>query len=362
MYDARVKLFVYNEGVRAGVVTAINSLQWAPAWAGAGEIKLVCAATAENLALLAPGAVLYNPDTPALAAFVIAMELNSDKASMTVRGKFTLYRLHSRVAKGKTTVTDAAAGLVTVCRNNLRGLPVVIPDTIPFTAPCAETELAWCTLLDAAETLAQAGGYGVRCRFDAVTASETLELEQGTDRRPGQAGYYGYFSVRMQNLSGAEYTIDTSEYANVVLCGGEAPTETDTFTRYFCEVGDTATTGNARHELWVDASSVRHKYTVVNVDGSETEQTYTEEEYQAAVQRYARAALRAHLGTRSLKCTAADTLLVYGRDYDLGDRMPLRVEPFGLRASARVASVKLVYEHGGRTVQPVFDNMNFEEG
>lgn len=90
MYDARVKLFVYHEGVRAGVVTAINSLQWAPAWAGAGEIKLVCAATAENLALLAPGAVLYNPDTPALAAFVIAMELNSDKVSMTVRGKFTL--------------------------------------------------------------------------------------------------------------------------------------------------------------------------------------------------------------------------------------------------------------------------------
>ena len=272
------------------------------------------------------------------------------------------HNIAQRIAKGKTTVTDAAAGLLDLCRANLRELEVALPDAADFTAPCEAVDLEWVTCLDAMTQLAETGGFGLRCAFDPATGSETLELLQGKDRSaPGSDLYMGYFSTRMQNLSSPTYTEDASDYANVVLCGGEEPSEGDSFTRYFCEVGDITAAGNARHELWVDGSSVKHKYTVQNADGSTAEKTYTETEYQTAVQNYARAALANHLGTRQLKCTAADSQMIYGQDYALGDIVPVRVEEIGLEATARVASIKIIYESTGRSLCPVFDNFTFKK-
>ena len=208
------------------MVDSANSLQWAPAFADVGEIKLVCGATATNRAMLVQGAVLYNPDTPGLAALIVATELDSDARKLTVRGKFTLQRFAQRIAKGKTTVTDAAAGLLDLCRANLRELEVALPDAADFTAPCEAVDLEWVTCLDAMTQLAETGGFGLRCAFDPATGSETLELLQGKDRSaPGSDLYMGYFSTRMQNLSSPTYTEDASDYANVVLCGGEEPSE-----------------------------------------------------------------------------------------------------------------------------------------
>ena len=124
---------------------------------------------------------------------------------------------------------------------------------------------------------------------------------------------------------------------------------------------DMTASGNARRELWVDGSSVRHKYTVQNADGTTSDAEYSEAEYQAAVQNYARAALKNHMSTRQLKCTAANTNLIYGTDYELGDLVPVRVEELGLNAVARVASIRLIYESTGGSLQPVLDHFTFKE-
>ena len=354
-----LKLIVYHNAERAGLVENITSLQWKPAFCNAGEFKLVCAATAENRALLVPDALLYNPDTPGQAALVLAVEADGNACKLTVRGKFSLCRLTARVARGTYVVTEAASALLRICRENLRGLAVEIPQGVGFTAPCSET-IAWQDCCTAAVQLAKAGGFGVRMRFDPASATETLELTQGKNRSaPGTELYNGYFSTRMQNLTGAVYTEDTSSYANVILCGGEPPAEGDSFTRYFCEVGDLTATGNARRELWVDGSSVTHRHTVQGTDGTTAEAVYSEAEYQTVLQNYARAALTAHMSTRELKCTAADTTMRYGEDYNLGDRVPLRIEELGLDATAQVSAVCLIYENGVRTRNPVLDNFIF---
>ena len=361
MYET-LRLYVYHGTTRVGLVQSAISLQWMPKFAEVGECKLVCPADSTNRALLVRGATLYNPDTPGLAAVVLAVEADCDAHKLTVRGRFSLCRFAQRVAKGSRLVTDAAAGLLELCRTNLRGLAVTVPDAADFAAPCSET-IAWTDCAAAAVQLATAGGFGVRVAFAPTTAAETLQLVQGKDRSvPGTALYNGYFSTRMQNLSAPVYTLDAGDYANVILCGGEEPKDGDTFTRYFCEVGDLSAAGNDRHELWVDGSSLSHKYTVQNADGTTADAVYTETEYQTVVQNYARAALKAHLCTRTLKCTAANTQMVFGRDYDLGDTVPVLVEELGLRATARVASIRLVYESAGCTLQPVLDTFTFEEG
>ena len=230
MYDI-LRLYVYHDGVRVGMAESADSLQWMPAFDDLGEFKLVCAATETNRALLVLDAVLYNPDTPGLAAVVLAAEADGDNHRMTVRGKFSLCLFKRRTARGSRTITDGAAGLLEICRTNLRELGVAVPDAAGFVAPCEET-VAWTDCASAAVQLMQAGGFGGRVRFDPATAAQTLELLQGKDRSvPGTALYNGYFSTRMQNLSGAVYTQDASDYANVVLCGGEEPGENDSFTR-----------------------------------------------------------------------------------------------------------------------------------
>lgn len=358
MSDA-VKLYVYHGAQRAGLVGDISSLQWMPEWADAGEIKLVCALTDKNRALLQLWEILYNPDTPELAAVVTALTYDAGKSTITVRGQFSLGRFSQRVAKGTRTITDAAAGLLEICRTNLRGLPVTIPASAGFAAPCSET-VEWTDCLSAITQLAKAGGFGVRVTFDPLTAAETLELLQGQDRSvQGSALYRGYFGTRMRNLSSPSLEMDASDYANVAICGGEAPGEDDTWQQLWIEVGDTDATGPQRRELWVDGKSVTHRHTVQNADGSTSEAVYTEPEYQTALTNYATAALLNHYIEQSLKATAVDLILTYGEDYDLGDRLPIRVPELGLTASARVASIKLTYEATGRKITPVFDDIEF---
>lgn len=354
-----LKLYIYRDSRRVGLVESVNSLQWMPAWDDVGEFKLVCAASEKNRARLVKWATLYNPDTPGIAAIITAVNTETAKSTMTVRGQFSLRRFKQRVAKGSRTITDAAAGLLELCRANLRGLPVTVPESADFTAPCQET-IEWIDCCTAITQLAKAGGFGVRVRFDKTTADETLNLRRGTDRSvQGTENYRGYFGTRMRNLSGVSMEDDGNDYANVVLCSGEKPTDQDTWQQLFLEVGATEAAGADRHELWVDGSSVTHRHTIQKPDGSTEEATYTEEEYKTVLTNYATAALLEHLGRLTLKATATDTQLRYGEDYDLGDIVPLQVPELGVTASARVSSIKLIYEHTGRTVEPVFDNITF---
>lgn len=357
MSDAAVKVYVYHGAQRVGLVGNISSLQWMPEWADVGEIKMVCALNARNRRLLQQWDTLYNPDTPEIAAVITALTSDVEKTTITVRGKFGLCRFAQRIAKGTRTVTDAAAGVLEICRTNLRGLPVTVPDSATFTAPCSET-VEWTDCCSAITQLAQAGGFGVRVRFDPLTGAERLELLQGKDRSvQGGEWYRGYFGTRLRNLSAVSLAQDASDYANVAICGGEAPTESDTWQQLWIEVGDTAAQGADRHELWVDGSSVTHRHTVQNADGSTTEAVYTEEEYKTALTNYATAALLNHYIEQTLKATTVDLLLHYGEDFDLGDRLPIRVPELDLVASAQITSIKLTYEATGRKVVPVFDDI-----
>ena len=99
MYDI-LRLYVYHDGVRVGMAESADSLQWMPAFDDLGEFKLVCAATETNRTLLVMDAVLYNPDTPGLAAVVLAVEADGDNHRMTVRGKFSLCLFKRRTALG----------------------------------------------------------------------------------------------------------------------------------------------------------------------------------------------------------------------------------------------------------------------
>lgn len=349
------ELYVYRDGVRIGMVEGIESLQWLVEFRGAGEFNLLCAATAANRALLRQWDTLYNPDTPDVAAVILYLQSKIDAkgaAVLQVRGQFSVCRWAQRVVLGSAEVSDAAAGIVSLASANRRGLPCeVLPTDI--TAPCSET-VEWGSCLDAFMQLAEAAGIGFSVRFDPLSAQESLVVLAGTDRsNSGTEAYVGCFSSEMQNLSEVSVTLDGSDCANVILCGGAVQ---EGEKRLIVEVGSLAATGAQRRELWVDGSGVSRQYQQQAGDGTLTTAEYTDAEYEVVLKHYAAGALLNHLNRTQIKATAEDTALAYGRDYALGDTLPVVEPALGLRAKAQVTAVRLIYEGASRVLQPVFGN------
>lgn len=337
---------------RVGMIGGVTSLQWQPAYRTAGEIKLICAGTPDNVAMLQRWTLLYNQDTPDIAAIITYVRARLTKAGveLEVRGEFSVARWRQRVILGALTITQAASGALAAARDNLRGLPASsVPAAPGITDRAINEAFELDTVLDILETCARKGGYGFSSRFDRRTGQEVLTLYEGVDRTAG-GSYVGYFGTAMQNLPEAILTTDCTDYCNVAVCAGEnTAAQSGGWAREIVTVGSTGKTGVDRHEMYVDGSGITH---------TQGDRTLTAAEYTAALTSYAGAALVGHLATQSITATASDVNMVYQRDYNLGDVIPIRLPELGLSATARVLAVKMVYELGGCTIRPVLGDFD----
>ena len=118
-------LHVYDEDLlRQGVVEDIDSLQWLSLYAGAGEVKLVCAATDKNLDLLRRGRRLWCTEQPESAVIAqIEISDTGEKATMTVRAPLSTNRWARRVAMWTTLVKNVEIAMYKLVNDNRRGLP-----------------------------------------------------------------------------------------------------------------------------------------------------------------------------------------------------------------------------------------------
>lgn len=337
-----MSLYVYSPAKeRLGEVRGITSLQWLEEYQGTGEAKLACGATAANRALLQAGNLLLNTDRPQLLSLIQSVEVDDDAktAKLTVRAKMTACRLAERVVYYTESYTHAGQGMRDIAARNLRGLPLDAP-ALPadFTDTALAGQVSWGSVLDAVEDIAAASGLGFRVAVDAALA-ESLEVYRGVDRSvSGSPAYVGFFGDDAGNLASIQIKEDVSGCANVaIVCGqGEGSA------RRMAETDLSA--GGARRELYVDARDLAQKITETSADGSTTEKNLTDAEYDALLRARGLAKLAEAAGTLSIKAQLAQTMLLFGRDYELGDILPLRAAKYGVSVKVRVTKVKLVYE------------------
>lgn len=349
-------LYAYQNRKRMGLIEGIESLQWMPEWQSAGEFKLICSCSEKNRELLIDWGMLYNPDTPNIAAIITYLDKTIHKGGRTfieARGEFTSRRWKGRTVLGDVNVTDAVSGIFSIADANKRGIQVTTGSSqktsqIDYTA-------SWGSCYEAFCDIAEAGDIGFRHTFDPVTAEETLDILTGTDRsEQGTEEYVGYFGTAPQNVASASSILDYSDYGNVGVCVGEAPSDGDTLTQQVVYVGQTSLTGNDRHEIYIDGSGVSHTYQTEDAEGRTIQATYTDEEYKTVLTNYAWAALLKHMNVFTVKLEARNTVPVYGIDYEMGDTMPIIIKEIGLRAKAMVTAVKLIYEESGKSMELAF--------
>ncbi len=343
-------LYVYDTDLhRCGLVEDIRSLQWMSEYQDAGEVKLVCGATAKNRELLADDFRLYCTEQPE-SALIRQSEVFDDgkDATLTVRAVLSAARWGDRVVMATRRITNVEQGMLELAEQNRRGLPGVTAPPKGIEAK-TDTQISWGSVLEGEITLAKAAGLGFREIFDPRTAQETFEVYQGTDRTQGE-GYNGYFGDDAGNLSDFRVVQGSDGWKNFAVVGGQGEGSARTIVTVPLQAGQ----GDGLRELWVDAKDVGRGYQVAVPDGSGgytyTEKTYTEEEYKAVLQARGLEKLAEHLRTLQVEATLGQGLMQYGRDYALGDILPLKLAGYGLRLSARIAAVRTVYESSGRTV------------
>lgn len=149
------------------------------------------------------------------------------------------------------------------------------------------------------------------------------------------------FSPENENLISSKYQMDSSEFRNVALVGGEG----EGIGRFLSTFGNA--TGLDRYEMFVDASS-----TTTEVEEG---QTISTEEYRAILSNLGKEALSETSVTESFEGDVdTENMYQYKVHYNLGDIVTLKNE-YGIGADARITEIVETWDNEGYTFEPKFD-------
>jgi hypothetical protein len=353
--------------IRLDLLEHDDSIQWYEEYQAPGEVKVVAQLTEKNLALLIEGNRIYNPDTDTVARIDhVDLDQLKNEDVITARAKLTAELLEERVVMATVNVTNVEAAMYGIYAQNRRGMPIEIGASRGF-AERNDMEITWNSVLDAEKRLADVSGLGFKVIFEPETGLETLVVYKGVDRtNENNDDYIGYFGTDVEAIENVSVSKGITEYKNVAVVAGAG--EGADRTVRIVSLGNF--TGEYRRELYVDARDLQREYQVATPTGTFDQQgnpiysyetrTYPEHQYLAMLDQRGREKLAERLRTFSITCDITQNNVVYGVDYNLGDRVPVKLPEYGIYATARVAAATRIYEMGGRKIVAIFSEFELE--
>lgn len=360
--------YIYNaDRERIGVLQHDDAVQWLENYQSPGEVKIDALATQDNNAMLVEGNRVYNTETNTVAR-ICHVDLVQTEAEelITVRADITTELLSDRVLMATEHAVNVEEAMYAVYSKNRRDLPLAVGDAEGYTEQ-TDMELTWGSVLDAEKKLAEISGLGFTVLFDPETGEEVFKVYKGVDRSNEEyPGYIGYFGTDVGNIQNVSVMSGTTDYKNVAVVAG-AETGAAREVR-IVSLGNVS--GENRRELYVDARDLQREYQVAIPTGQYDERgnpiytyetrTYTDAEYYAILDARGREKLAECLRTFSITCTVTQNNIIYGSDYFLGDRMPIKLPEYGIYASARISSVTMVYEQDGNKIIALLSEFKLE--
>lgn len=266
-----------------GIFDTAKSIIWHSVYYGVGDFEIYAKATPRNLELLQKNRYITRVDefndTLGIIEKINIIDSIQDGRMMIATGRFAKSILDRRLIyklSGKTNTPTVLRGNVeanirrVVSENAIscpfdsrRNFPVLelgalanIPDIIVDDAGnAAEKQVSYQNLLEYTDGVLQEYGLSSEVILDTDNVAKKLKyrVTKGTDRSvDNTAGLEPVvFSTDYDNLSGTEYSYDTTTEKNTALIGGEGEGKD----RFYSLVAPNKT-GLERRELWVDASSL----------------------------------------------------------------------------------------------------------
>jgi len=331
-----MELYVFDANRQpAGVVESFEYLRWTRKYSQCGSFELKAIATAENLALLTLGNLLWKSGGEEAGIIEYVEISQEEKELITVSGRFAVSYLARRIVWDTEILNGTIADCVGQLVNNHLINPGNTDRRMDFLAydggglsDPVSTQISYKNLMDAAMSLCEAADAGIKAVFNPATGIFTVTLYKGAESQ-------AVFSWEYENLTSQTFTKSASDYANVALVGGEG----EGVERVFAVYGESE--GAERREVFVDAKSLRSE------DFGD--------EYTAALLFQGQSKLSELVMAQSFDASVnPHGNLTYGTDFDLGQTVKVISKKWGVTLTTRISEIEESYDSTGQSLDITF--------
>lgn len=336
-----MEIRIYDAGMNfQGIIENQRSLLWNRQYNETGDFELHCPVTPYNIGLLQMGNLVWKKGS-ADAGIIESrhIEEDADTNEIIISGRFLTAYMDRRLVRPTYNFSGRAEVAMRTILTNAVAIPHVQLGTLQGYTDGIEFQATYKKLLSIEQKIAKQVQFGFRFRPDFTNKTITFEVYKGLDRSMGQSDRARViFSEDFRNLNKATFEENDQVYSNVCYVGGKGEGEG----RIYVAVGDTASTGLERREIFVNGSDV-------------SDENLTENEYLEKLRQRGRDKLAECAYYNAVECEA----IPYGNfqylvDYDLGDIVTVKKESWDVAQNLRLSAVTEIYENGTQTISPVF--------
>lgn len=342
-----------------GVVDTFSSIIWRPAYYDIGDFEIYIEANDTNVKLLQENRlVVRNSDitvdnngnsTYKNVMIIKNIEIKTDVENgdyLTITGSELKKLLHQRIVWSQTNLTGTAeAGIRQLVNQNainpsntIRKIPNLVLGALAGFTETIEKQITGDYLDEAIIEICTSYNYG----WDIFGYNNTyvFVVYKGLDRSYNQTVRpYVVFSDTFDNLFNTDYQLETENYANTALIGGEGEGTARTYTTI-----NNANSGLARYEMFVDAKDISSN------NGEITSAQYLLLLQERGKEKLAEASIIEGFSGEVL--TSGN--FVYGVDFDLGDIVTV-INSYGIKKNVQVLSAIESEDENGITLIPQFN-------
>lgn len=282
---------------------------------------------------------IYTNERPELGD-IEQIKYTQDDSMVVLSGFFYERRLNDKIVypmfKERATRSKFIADAVDTYKDDL---PIVVDGNYPSGGSAATRQDTGSNLDELAHKTLQAEERAYRCVYDYENNRMTFEIYQGKDRTQSQnANNFVVFSKGFRNIRKASVTEDSSNFKNYFVCGGQGE-------------------GSARIYATLDLSGGGYKrmqfLDMRDVEYNSSKMTLAE--YGEALQERAKEKAAEYVDIHNVEFDAdATTSFVYLRDYDLGDKCDIIIDPIMRSYEARIIEVIESWSKGVHQVTLTF--------
>lgn len=345
-----------------GVVDDYISVIWRPAYYDVGDFELYINATSEAVALLQKNRYLVRDtdidvDEAGNVTYTNVMIIKNftlttsaeDGDHLTYTGRELKYLLHQRIVWKQTRMSSKVEyGIRRLVRENAiepTDAKRVIPDLIlgaeAGLSESMDKQVTGKPLDEAITDICATYGYG--WEIFIYNSSLVFIVYKGVNRSYSQSEEsYVVFSDEFDNILNSEYQLQSEEYANTTLIGGEG----EGLERICTTVGN-ENSGLDRYETFTDGSGISQN--------KDSEDEIPLEEYLLLLQEAGKENLAALAITEGFSGEVlSDVTFKYGRDFYIGDTVTV-INRYGISKDVLVLSAIESQDETGTKLIPQFN-------
>ena len=333
---------------RVAVMDTYISLMWCRRYYDIGALDLQVPATKENVSLFREGYFITRDDDATIFRIeVIELDTSNNGSNSLIIGAFDCKKILSqRIIWNQVNFQGTVENFIRkIIQENVispddtnRAIDRFVLDPSQGFEDSFEIQAQYDQLDEKIIELCTAYGYGWAVDFDG---NFRFRLYKGVDHSITQSeNPHVIFSPDFDNLIGSKYNVDSSEYKNAALVGGEGE-GTERKTR---SIG--TATGIERFEMFVDSN-------VSSNDGGDLV------DYYEALVADGINELAEHSTVATFEGQVDSKSYEYRKDYNLGDIVTVMNE-YGVKINARIVELTETWDNEGYSIDPVFEYMNDE--